>query len=189
MPSSRVDSTKSLLRKRLRQILRAIPAGAKRKKAHKIAAKLVRNTVFKTSQAILMYASLPEEVPTRPLLRKALALGKKVYLPKVSRQGKYLEIYRVTDPAADLTKGMFGIWEPRAIPSRKGKPAELDLVIVPGLGFDRKGRRLGHGGGYFDRFLKRATGAVKIGLAFREQVVKKIPTGPNDVRVDRVLTD
>jgi 5-formyltetrahydrofolate cyclo-ligase len=65
----------------------------------------------------------------------------------------------------------------------------MDLIIAPGVAFDRRGGRLGRGGGYYDRLLRRAEKVPVIGLCFREQLVKKVPMKPHDVRMNKVITD
>lgn len=137
----------------------------------------------------MTYVALSDEVDTRELILKALALRKNVYAPRVLRKRKEIGIFQIRHPLKELRGGTYGIQEPGVANRSQGDPARLDLVIVPGLGFDRRGARLGRGGGYFDRFLLKAKRARKIGLAFREQMVRKIPTGCHDVRVDRVITD
>lgn len=86
-------------------------------------------------------------------------------------------------------RGLFGLCQP-ARPWRRLPPERMDLVIVPGLAFDRNGHRLGRGGGYFDRFLEKVPAQVpRIGLAFRFQVVARLPRESHDQPVDRVITD
>lgn len=137
----------------------------------------------------MTYVALSDEVDTRELILKALALRKNVYAPRIFKKRKEIGIFQIRHPRKDLRKGTYGIQEPGALSFHQGNPARLDLVIVPGLGFDRRGGRLGRGGGYFDRFLLKTNRARKIGLAFREQMVRKIPIGSHDIRVDRVITD
>ena len=132
--------------------------------------------------------ALREEVDTKSFVLKALSLGKKVYLPRIHRREKQLGIYWI-ERLSDLRRGPYGIYEPRPRKHYRGRPEELDLVVIPGLGFDRRGARLGRGQGYFDQLLKKTKKAYKIGVAFREQIVKKIPVARHDVCVDRVITD
>ena len=137
----------------------------------------------------MIYVSKAGEVETHGLIRKALKLKKEVFAPKI-QPGNGLKIYAVRNFSKDLKRGAYGILEPKAVKSRLGKPEELDLVVIPGLGFDKTGRRLGRGGGYFDRFLekvKKAKKICKIGLAFKEQMRYRIPYHQHDVHMDRVI--
>ncbi len=189
MKSSQVISAKFLLRRRLRNVLSRLSRTEARRKSLKIMEKLIRSEAFKNARTLFAYMALPGEVQTKTIVSKAIRLGKRVYAPRIDAAKKKITIFEIREPSADLHPGAFGIPEPRAKKDRQGRPSSLDLVIVPGLGFDRKGRRLGRGEGYFDRFLKKTGKAVKIGIAFREQIVKKIPTAAHDVRVDKILTD
>jgi 5-formyltetrahydrofolate cyclo-ligase len=187
MKSSQVRSFKSLLRRQLRSVLSALNRSQIRRKSVKVVNLLLKSSDFKKAKNIFTYMALKNEVQTKGLITKALKLGKHIFAPRINPHTKEITIYEIRRPAADLRAGSFGIYEPRARKDRKGKASELDLILVPGLGFDRRGRRLGRGEGYFDRFLKKTGKAKKIGLAFREQIVKRIPSERHDVRVDKVL--
>ena len=163
---------KSLLRNKLRYLARQIPPAERRRKSRRIVGRLTKTPIFRRAQNILTYWALPNEVETKGLITEALAMKKNIFLPKVNPRNKELSICG-----------------PFPLKQRRGAAVEMDLVTVPGLGFDRRGVRLGRGGGSFDRFLAKAVRAAKIGLAFKEQKVKKIPSGPHDVRMDKVLTD
>lgn len=187
MISSRLLFDKSRCRSRLRHLIRRIARDRRRKKSREIVRRLVRTPEFRHSERILVYVSLPDEVSTRDLIRKTLALGKRVFVPKIAPRRRTIGIFEIKRPRRDLKPGSFGILEPAASPSKRGRAGDLDLVIAPALGFDRRGWRLGRGGGYFDRFLKRAKRAKKIGIAFREQILPSIPHARHDVRMDRVI--
>ena len=187
--SAELKKAKSLLRKELRHKLQKLTPASRKRKSQKIIQKLIRSSLFQKSQKILAYRALPREVQTRELIREALLQKKQVYLPRLDMKKGVMEAFQILKIQKDLKKNKLGIWEPKKKVSRQGSPKSFDLVIVPGLGFDRKARRLGRGGGHYDRFLKRAIRARKIGLAFREQVVLKVPTGAHDVVLDDVLID
>ena len=143
---------------------------------------------FRRARNIMAYMPLRHEVDTRALLMKLLALKKNLFLPAVDRKRGEIAVFQVKNLKRDLVPGSYGILEPRAR-CVSGRPSDLDLVLVPGLGFDRQGGRLGHGKGYFDKFLRKVKRAKKIGIAFKEQILKKIPLEKNDQRMDRVITD
>ncbi len=186
MPS--IQFEKSLLRVRLRHRLLKIKPAAKKIKSRKIVDHLLAMDIFRKSKNVFAYVSLPAEVQTDRLILKMIAAKKNVYVPHITKKQRHIHIFKIYDPAKDLRKGMFGILQPRPLKVRKGNPVKLDLIIVPGLGFDKNGMRLGRGGGFFDRFLKKTQKAYKIGLAFREQVVNKIPKEAHDIPVDRLIT-
>lgn len=166
---------------------KSISAAERRSKSKKIFLRLLRDPSFRRAEHIALYYGIASEVATRPLLRAALK-DKKVYLPKTEPAKKRMAFRRIRSLSKDLMKGPYGIMEPRLhCPERS--VARMDLLIVPGVAFDRRGGRLGRGGGYYDRLLKKAKRVVKVGLCFREQLVKEVPMHAHDVRMDRVVTD
>jgi 5-formyltetrahydrofolate cyclo-ligase len=189
MPPSSRNADKSRLRNKLRLILKAMRASERRRRSRKILKRLLATSVFKKSKNIMTYISLPEEVQIRELIPRALRLGKNLFVPYIHKRRKQIQIYQLKKGLAELRKGSYGILEPQPSKARRGKASEIDLVLVPGLAFDRRGRRLGRGGGYFDRFLAKMKRAQKIGLAFREQMIKKVPASPHDIHMNKVITD
>ncbi len=173
----------------MRKALKSLSGRKRRQKSQRILKKILQAKLFKRSQHILLYVSSPVEVRTRALIQQALRLGKHVYLPAVDTRRKQIRIYQIKSLSKDLRRGPYGIFEPRRLRKRQGNPKYLDWIAVPGIGFDRSGGRLGHGIGYFDRFLKKAKRAQKVGLAFREQMCRKIPMERHDVRMDQVSCD
>lgn len=180
---------KYLLRKQLRQGLLKIRGALRREKSQRIMARLLRSTYFKKAKTLLTYVAHPTEVETRTLIQSAFRLHKTVCAPRVDSRTRKIQVYEIKNLRNDLRLGAFGIREPKKRRGCLTDPQALDLIVVPGLGFDRHGGRIGRGGGYFDRFLKKATHAKKVGLAFREQLVKKVPMSRQDVRMDWVITD
>ena len=179
-------SEKDYLRKNVLEKRKKIPSGLRWIKSRKIFLKLFQDPLFLAAEHVALYYGIAPEVATRPFL-KTLLIDKKIYLPQVNRQGGMV-FRRLCFPSKDLHKGAYGIMEPRAAcPSRSA--GRMDLILVPGVAFDGKGGRLGRGGGYYDRILKKASRVPKFGLCFREQIVKKVPMTAHDVWVDRVITD
>lgn len=179
-------SAKNSFRRMVLEKRKNIPAVSRRAKSKKIFKRLIQTSVFQRSAHIAFYCGITPEVSTQSFLKAALK-DKKIYLPRVQLRKKRLQFHRVRS-LGDLRRGPYGILEPK--PSCAAIPAKrLELIIVPGVAFDRRGGRLGRGAGYYDRFLKKAKQAVKVGLCFREQIVKKIPMKHHDVRMDRIITD
>jgi len=144
---------------------------------------------YRTGRVVMAFASFRGEVDTRPIMRSVLARHQVLVLPKVRRQGCTLQLYVVRDLARDLVPGYQGIPEPdpgRCLPA---DPAAVDVVLVPGLVFDRQGYRLGYGGGYYDRFLASHPRSLRVGLAFSLQVVDYLPVLPHDERLDALVTE
>jgi 5-formyltetrahydrofolate cyclo-ligase len=141
---------------------------------------------FRKAEHVAFYYGIAPEVETKTFLKKLLK-EKKLYLPKVGPK-KSLTLRRVHSLSKDLKKGAYNIMEPRA--ACEERPAgQMDIIITPGVAFDKEGGRLGRGGGYYDRLLRKAGRVIKIGLCFREQIVKKVPVNARDVRVDKIITD
>jgi 5-formyltetrahydrofolate cyclo-ligase len=151
---------------------------------------------FKQATSILLYVSFRSEVDTRRYLDDVIKLNKKLVLPAVDSKHRKLNLYEVRD-ISELEPGYMGILEPRAIDGMSVTLKDIDLVIIPGTGFDRNGNRLGYGGGYYDKLLsyesKQLSGVDKhittIALAFEEQVGDDIPAEPHDINVDMIVTD
>lgn len=143
------------------------------------------------STTVMCYVSLEGEVQTHGLLEKMRGEGKKVVVPWCDGPNLRLFLFQGFD---ELEPGALGILEPnkhlRDDPHRAIEAEELDLVLVPGLGFDRAGGRLGQGKGYYDRFLPQVRPEVpKIALAFECQVLDEIPMLHYDVRMDWIVTE
>lgn len=182
-------SSKDDLRRRIKTLLESQSSQARLEKSRTIAKKLFDLAVFKKARCVCFYMSMPEEADTSFAVDKALSLGKKVVLPCCESAETELRLYQISDRRT-LKENDYGILEPVPDQSVLVDPAEVDLVVVPGLLFDRKNRRLGRGKGYYDRFLGRLQpGVFKVGLAFLFQVAEEIPTEAHDVKLDLVITD
>ncbi len=177
---------KILLRKALLEKRARIPSALRRLKSRRILKKLSQTPAFKKARHVACYYGIAPEVETRFFLRKILK-AKELYLPRVGPK-RSLTLHRISSPAKDLKKGAYSIMEPK-LSCEKRPVSRMDLLIVPGVAFDKKGGRLGRGGGYYDGLLRKAPKVCKIGIAFREQIVKKVPMTARDVRVNQVITD
>lgn len=185
-PAGSLREQKASLRKELRQKLLALSSSEKREASRRILGRLFEHPRFQKAAFLLSFVGRPDEVNTLPLLEKALERGKKLYVPAVDPLKKEIRLLMLKS-INELKPGPFGILEPPFRAERVGVPEKLDLVLVPGLGFDSQGTRLGRGEGYFDRFLKQASNAYKIGLAFECQRVGKIPSEAQDVPMDEII--
>ncbi|HZT22676.1 MAG TPA: 5-formyltetrahydrofolate cyclo-ligase [Verrucomicrobiae bacterium] len=179
-------NSKAALREKMLAVLKAIPPAQRQSDSEKICARLEQQEFFKTARAILFFAPLPEEANLWPLLPKALAAGKMAALPCFDAENQRYTPRRVSDLHVEILPGRFGIREP-APACLEIPPDDLDLVLVPGVAFDRHGRRLGRGKGFYDRLLQN-TRVIKCAVAFDEQMVEAIPAEAHDVRMDFVVT-
>lgn len=178
-----IEEQKQKLRAEFKLVLQTIPDTAKIQKSKIIIDKLVSDPAFKKAKKILLYASTKNEPDTWFLIDNYSDFQKDFYLP----HHKELKIAKI-DKSLVLETGNFGISSAvNALPI-KGNEV-FDLAIVPGLGFDKRGNRLGHGGGWYDRVLATVKAKRKIGLCFKEQVVTALPTATFDIKIDQLLTD
>ncbi len=138
------------------------------------------------ARTVLLFYSFGSEVGTGGTTERILSEGKRLLLPYLTGTGA-MEAAELR-PGDPLEPTAYG---PREPASRVAvDPAEVDLVVVPGLAFDRYGHRLGYGGGHYDRFLSRmGIGAPRVGVAFAVQIVERLPVEPGDEPVDIVVTD
>jgi 5-formyltetrahydrofolate cyclo-ligase len=178
---------KNRLRLRMAAQRRAVEPVAAQQAARRVASHLAARPELRGAARVVLYAALPDELPTLPLFAAALEAGKPVLLPRVPRAG-VLEFA----PCArweELRPGRYGVLEP---PARSpAQPLERrDLIVVPGVAFDRAGNRLGRGQGYYDRWLPPPQdGPLLVGAGFAFQLVASVPNGPGDRRMDAILTE
>jgi 5-formyltetrahydrofolate cyclo-ligase len=125
---------------------------------------------------------LPGEIDIRPLLETLHGRGHEIVLPVTPARGEALT-FRLWTPGAELVRERFGTVRPTGAEKRP------DCLFVPLLAFDRAGRRLGYGGGYYDRTLAALPGAVAIGCAFAAQEVENVPVNPHDIPLHGVATE
>lgn len=159
--------------------------------SHAIGQRLLTLPEFAAAQTVLFYINVRAEVSTRPLLPVAWQQGKRVVVPYCVRG--QLELFRLEN-FEELGSSTFGLLEPRAElrgrPDRSVAPSELDLVVVPGVAFDRNGGRLGHGRGYFDGLLKHVRSDTSlVALAFECQIVPEVPMFAHDIYMHKVVTE
>ena len=153
-------------------------------KSRKIKSNLFNLESYKKSKTAMFFVSFNSEVDTHSMIKESL--GKKtIVIPKVIHHE--IEPSLILDFDSLISSGKFGIPEPIEITKIAYK--NIDLVLVPGIAFDKEGHRIGYGLGHYDRFLRKVPKAVKIGLCFDFQLVDKVPREEHDVAVDFIVTD
>jgi len=150
----------------------------------RIAERVLAVPEFMRAKRVFCYASVVGEVDTRGLMREIIYSGRELYLPRVKRNVKIDAVRLVS--INELCAGPYGIDEPEGDESIE--PGNLEVLLVPGVAFDRRGGRLGMGMGYFDRFLPLCRGLI-IGLSYDLQIVDRVPTTGRDARMDMVITE
>ncbi|HEY8899777.1 MAG TPA: 5-formyltetrahydrofolate cyclo-ligase [Chthoniobacterales bacterium] len=172
-----ISTEKQILRARVLAILRAMTPAERAARSAIIAGHLANLRGF-----VFGFAPLKSEVNWLSAAREGAFA-----LPRIE-DGR-LRFHRITS-LAELVPGAFGAREPIADAATLAKPGEADVVLVPGLAFDRDGGRLGRGGGFYDRFLADpAVRARRVAVAFADQIVERVPTEAHDVHVDAIVTE
>ncbi len=165
---------KAQLRRKLQNCLLAISSEQRSEKSRKACRNLVLIPQFQSASTVMMYLSLPNEVDTSEAILHAWQLGKVVVVPKVSWQQRYMIAVQINSLETGFSTEVSGLRNPIA-----GVPMpfeEIDLVVTPALGFDRKGNRLGRGGSYYDRFFANTElKASRCGFGFAEQLFLVYP--------------
>jgi len=174
------------MRDRMRAERASIPAAERSALAARAEARLLTLPELRGAETVLLFYSFGSEIPTAVLVRRLLERGRRVLLPYLT-DGNSMEAAEIR-PGDPLEQTEYGPKEPARRVAVD--PAEVDLVVTPGLAFDRAGGRLGYGGGYYDRYLARLQPhALRVGICFAAQVVDEVPLEDADQRVDVVVTD
>lgn len=156
--------------------------------SQKITENVVSHYEFSKAKDILIYMHYQNEVRTDGIIGYAWMLGKRVFVPRV--QDNHMEFYEIHD-LKECTPGYMGIPEPPvdAAPFALQEEPEAVLVVLPGLAFDERGRRLGYGGGFYDRFLEAHPFYTKMGIGFEFQCVEEVPGNEQDINMDMIITE
>lgn len=176
--------TKQAIRKEIFRRRKEADREQVKRNSHQIFLKLQNRPEYKKAEWIYLYIDCKNEVMTGEILEDALRQGKRIGAPRV--EGTDMKFYEITSQE-DLEPGYFGIQEPKqGQPEAKG---EQGLLLMPGVAFDRECRRVGYGGGFYDRYLEKHREHEKIALAFEFQMMEEVPAEPTDILPDLVLTE
>ena len=179
---------KKALRNQLREWLASLSGEEVQRRSVAACRLLCAQPEYQAADVIMIFLSTPREVDTAPVALSAWNQGKRVLAPRVSWEQRRMLPIEIHSLTSDVQPGQMGIREPV-----EGMPvpvSDIDLVIVPGLGFDQQGNRLGRGRGFYDGFLShRDFRGISCALAFEEQVLPSVPADHRDVRVHMLVTD
>jgi 5-formyltetrahydrofolate cyclo-ligase len=180
--------SKAALRQQAKLARLALSAQARSSKSAAIASRLSRLKVFKQAQTVFLFAGVGSEVDTSFIRHMAGQQMKVVALPRVVLPARDLEFHRVENLALDTEPGPASIPEPKTscplVP-----PDEADLVIVPGLAFDRRGHRIGSGAGFYDRWLVKWPLIPRVGVLFEVQLFDSLPAEDHDQPLQWLVTE
>jgi 5-formyltetrahydrofolate cyclo-ligase len=176
---------KESVRKILRQRKDAMIPEDRLRKSYRICRHLME--IIRNDETVMVFTSKEKEVNTKPLIMALFGQGNPVVVPIIVKEDVSLRLSYLRDFSA-LVPSTFGVPEP--IGSEIPAPAEdIGTIILPMLGFDRKGGRIGYGAGYYDRFLSKNRNLRKIGIAFACQEFEDLPVDENDIRMDYIITE
>lgn len=175
---------KAALRAQIREKKRAMRPEEVRERSAALAERLFAHPAWKEAKAVYTYLSYNQEVCTEPIIRRAFLEGKCVAAPRVV--GNEIRFFRLSSPD-DTVPGYRGIPEPVQTALPADDPHAL--VLAPGLAFTKEGRRLGYGGGFYDRFFASEPEHFVLALCFDFQIVDSLPVEPHDRLVDAVMTE
>lgn len=180
---------KDKIRKGILQKLRSQSSFDRERKSAEIKKRLFNDSAFKRSMCIMFYVSKDHEVNTHSMIEEALKQEKRIIVPVTSVGEKKIIPSEIKNLKEELEKGPFGIKQPKKEYIRPVPVNDIDVVIAPGVAFDKSGNRIGHGMGYYDSFLKTLSPlTLTIGLAFDFQIVRKVPILSQDVPVQRIIS-
>jgi 5-formyltetrahydrofolate cyclo-ligase len=180
-----MSELKDRVRKILRQKKEAMVPEERLEKSHRICRHLME--IIRDGETVMVFTSKEKEVNTKPLIQSLFGKGNPVVVPIIVKDDFSLRLSYLRDFSA-LVPSTFGVPEP--IGSEIPAAAEdIGTIILPMLGFDRTGGRIGYGAGYYDRFLSKNPGLRKIGIAFACQEVESLPVDENDIQMDVIITE
>ena len=176
------------IRKRILELRNAMSLEAIAAKSGEIVRRLKELPEIRELSTLMVFLNFGSEVVTDGLIAWGWDAGKRIVVPLCRPASRVLTPCWI-DSFADLETGHYGIREPKVDRLRVVPPGEIDAVLVPAVAFDRRGYRVGYGGGYYDRFLPKVPQAVRIGAAFACQIVPEVPIDRYDVQVERIATE
>ena len=181
-------SQKAVLRETLAQRRKSMAPDLIDARGLKVQARFLASPYYHRARTVALYAPIRGEVPTRDILTAALYDGKVVCYPLSHVHGRILSFRAITSES-ELEPGRLGVREPNSSAELIAVD-QIDLFVVPGLGFTKDGNRLGRGGGYYDATLRAGSArSRRVGLAFSDQIVDELPITSEDVQMDLVVTE
>ena len=182
--NDRLFEEKKQLRRQILDKRRAMDEQAVREKSDVICEKLLKEPALAEADKVCLYMPINNEVDVSLLVKRLRSLGKKLYIPKIGGHNMHFHVYE--DDTA-LAPGSFGILEP--VDSEMLTADEKTLIIAPGAVFSKDRDRIGYGGGYYDRYIKKHSDAKTIAVCYEFQVMDRIPAGANDMRPLKLITE
>lgn len=182
------ESDKSILRAQMKLLLRSIPIEQRRQASDRAASLLRETPEYQQCRSILIFVSLPSEIDTHPIAVDAWSAGRTVAVPRVDMKDRSMRAVVIRNFNSDMARTPIGVMEP--VGGEEIDSRDIDLILVPGLGFGLAGERIGRGAGFYDRFLANPLlRATACGYAFEQQFAGNIPMSPTDTYLHMLVTD
>ncbi|KAM4748254.1 5-formyltetrahydrofolate cyclo-ligase [Rhinophrynus dorsalis] len=189
-------AAKKALRAQLKQRISALSDAEKLRQSQAVTQKLLSHNRYQVAQRVAVFLNMPDEIQTGDIINDIFKQGKTCFIPCYQPRSNHMDMVKLSsvEEIKQLPLTKWNIPQPAEGDCREEALTSggLDLVLVPGLGFDKEGHRLGRGKGYYDTFLARYSSQLKakpytIALAFREQLCESIPVNENDFEIDEIL--
>lgn len=179
---------KKELRKRILKIRNAMPPGERAANSATIISMLTELDDIRRAATIMVFLNFGSEVQTDGLISWGWEMGKRIVAPLCRPENRTMAPCVIND-FSDLETGHYGIREPIAAEATVAPYGEIDVVLIPAVAFDRQGRRVGYGGGYYDRFLPLVPRAARIGVVFSCQIVPEVHADLHDISAQMIVTE
>ncbi|MGM7635561.1 5-formyltetrahydrofolate cyclo-ligase [Bacillus sp. Hm123] len=178
---------KQLLRRNMKEVLANVSKLEYEQYSFQIVQRLCSSPLWQSAKTVAVTVSRDFEVDTWALITRGWEEGKTVVVPKCNPTDRSMTYFQLTS-FHELETVYSGLYEPDPVQTNKVDPRMIDLLIVPGLAFDKRGYRLGFGGGYFDRFLENFEGET-VSLLFSQQLLTEVPTEAYDLPVQQLIME
>ena len=187
-----IFNDKKILRKEILEKRNNINLVKKMEMDKKILEQFYESKYYKEAEKIFIYISYDSEINTKVIINRALKDKKKIYVPRTEFKTRHMDAVEITT-LDNLIESKYGILEPKTEEPHID-PNEFDLIVVPGVAFDRNGGRMGYGAGFYDRYFKKINEEnidkiIKLALAYELQILDKVPMDAKDVPVDYIITE
>ncbi|KAK9892175.1 hypothetical protein WA026_018377 [Henosepilachna vigintioctopunctata] len=192
--ASTMQEAKSKLRNHIAEKLKQLTTEEKKKQSDYVVNELFKLPVFQVSERISLFLSTDDEINTKPIMESIFERNRECFVPRYSKKGMEMVKLHSMEDWENLPMTSWKIKQPSLKEQRENAldTGGLDLIIVPGVAFTSDGKRTGHGGGYYDRFIQgirknQNKPPSTVALAFKEQIVDDLPFSEYDQRIDKVL--
>lgn len=187
-----ISNKKKQIRKDILEVRRSMDIDKKDTYDTLIEKSFFESSFYKEAKNIFIYISYDSEINTKRIINRAINERKNIYVPRTEFDTKLMNAVKIND-FSNLVESRYGILEPKK-EEPFIDPNELDLIVVPGVAFDKNGGRIGYGAGYYDRYFKRIneenkSRIIKLALIYDFQLIDEVPTDEEDVLIDAVLTE